>query len=58
MTPETREQLHATRRRTVARSLYANLTQQGFTPAQVVGLANQLLDLVVTDLSAQPVSAK
>ncbi len=39
------------RSRTVARSFYSSLTTNGFTPTQVIDLANELLDMVVDDLN-------
>ena len=58
LVPEIRERLHRTRCRTVARSFYGQLTREGFTPEQVIALANQLLDMVVTDLEQPPTPAK
>jgi hypothetical protein len=38
----------------VAKSFYGMLTTEGFTHAQIVHLANDLLALVQTDLRATP----
>ena len=42
------------RTRAMARSFYEQLSREGFTPDQVVGLATTLLDLVHAELHAPP----
>lgn len=42
----------------IARSFYDQLSREGFTPQQVVGLATNLLDLVRDDLHRLPAPAQ
>ena len=56
MTYETSQELYVNRNKSVAKSFYRQLKNEGFTHQQIIELSTTLLDLVTEDLRDRVIS--